>query len=437
MKKDNEHVPENDDLQDLIRQKEAAIQAKGRLIDNMAYQIRTLSNAVIGFSDLLLSEGLSEELMEYVTEINQAGNGLSSLVNEVLDWARLESGKLKVNHKKCDLSNIIQNLEKIVADSAAEKGLSYEIEVDPDLPSQILSDEDRLLKCLINLAGNAFKYTKEGFVRVRLLSENLDGKPCIRIDVMDSGIGMTPEKIERIFEPALRTEDVNDEVLTMLDMGLTVTAGLPLTKQLIELLGGTLVVTSEPNVGSTFSLILPIGIEADENGKLGSWSTEPKTEQTPSEDASVPPSILLVEDQQSNRMVISLMLEALGLSVETAEDGQDGVQKASQKKYDLILMDLKMPRMDGYQASQKIHQDQPQTPIVALSAKVLSEQENQQIASMFDGFLTKPVDSRKLSETIKKFISSGQIASLREETTSGQKTEKTDTEELVTFEYGN
>ncbi|MBL7214941.1 MAG: response regulator [Phycisphaerae bacterium] len=437
MKKDNGQVPENKDLHDLIRQKEASIQAKGRLIDNMAYQIRTLSNAVIGFSDLLLSEKLTDELMEYVKEINQAGNGLSSLVNEVLDWARLESGRLRVSHTPCDLSNIIRNLERIVSSSAAEKELDYEIEVDPDLPSQILSDEDRLSKCLVNLTANAFKYTRQGVVRVRVLSEDRDRKPYVRIEITDSGIGMTPEQIDQIFEPALRAEDINNEVLTMLDMRFTVTAGLPLTKQLIELLGGTLTVTSEPNVGSTFSLVLPTGLEVDSIGKLGSYPPTSQTEQVPSDSPQQLPCVLLVEDQQSNRKVISLMLESLGVSVETAEDGQEGVKKASEKKYDLILMDLKMPRMDGYQASQKLRENQSQTPVVALSAKVLSDRENQQINAMFDGFLTKPVDCHKLSEAIEKFISNVQITSLPQEETSDQKAEKIDAEEIITFEYGN
>lgn len=423
------------DLQELIRQKEASIQAKGRLIDNMAYQIRTLSNAVIGFSDLLLSERLSNELTEYVREINQAGNGLSALVNEVLDWARLESGRLQVGRKECKLSNIIGPLERIVASSAADKALDYEIQVDPDLPARIVSDEDRLLKCLINLAANAFKFTDKGHVHIRVLFETRDGMPCVRFDVTDSGVGMTAEQMEQIFEPALRAEDANSEVLTMLDMGFTVTAGLPLTKQLIELLGGTLTVTSKPNVGSTFSLVLPTGIDTANAGKLGAWSKPAASPtETPADAVQHAASVLLVEDQQSNRMVISLMLEALGVTVETAEDGQEGVKKAADKKYDLILMDLKMPRMNGYQASRQIRRDQPETPIVALSAKVLGERENQQINDTFDGFLTKPVDSHKLSDTIRKFVSGNKITAIRD----ADNTENTqnDASETITFEYG-
>ena len=437
MKKDDNRFQSDESLRDLILQKEAAIQTKGRLIDNMSYQIRTLSNAVIGFSELLLSEKLSDDLLEYVNEINQAGNGLSSLVNEVLDWAQLESGRLKLNNRKCDLSGIIKQIETIVSSAAADKDLSYEIEVDPDLPSEIVSDRDHLLKCLLNLIANAFRSTQEGSVRIRIVQQCDGSQPFIRFDITDSGVGISPEKFESVFEPALRTEDVNNEVLTMLDMGITVSAGLPLTKQLVELLGGTLNVTSELNVESTFSAILPIGLEVDNIAKLGTYSLMPQEEQMPEDESHTSASILLVEDQQSNRTVLGLMLEMLGVLVETAEDGVDGVEKASQKEYDLILMDLKMPRMDGYQATRKIREICPKTPIVALSAKVLNDKDNHEIATIFDGFLTKPVDSLKLSETVQEFIPEVQLACSRKETASDETKNSSVTEEVVTIEYGS
>lgn len=424
-------IQSHKELQALLRQKEAAVRAKGRLVDNMAYQIRTLSNAVIGFSDLLLTEDLNSELTEYVTEINQAGNGLSALVNEVLDWARLESGRLQVTKTKANLSRIISDLEKIASSAASDKGLGYEIQTDPSLPAYIISDQERLLKCLINLTANAFKYTQEGSVCIRVLPEQRDGQDFIRFDVIDHGVGISPEKMGHLFEPALQEEEVHEEVLTMLDMGFTVTAGLPLTKQLIEVLGGTLEVTSQLNQGSTFSVILPVGLTAAERSELGRFQpTDPAPEEAVEAVEEALPMVLLVEDQPSNRTVISLMLEAIGVRVETAEDGVIGVEKASQGSYDLILMDLKMPRMDGYEATRQIRSQQVEVPIVALSAKVLNDAENHQIAEMFDEFLTKPVDSQKLSETVRKFIAAFQCDD------TAELPEEACTEEVVTFEYG-
>jgi len=431
MKKDD-NFQSDEDLRNLILQKEAAIRAKGRLIDNMSYQIRTLSNAVIGFSELLLSEELPDNLLEYVNEINQAGNGLSSLVNEVLDWARLESGGLRLNNSKCDLLGIVRYIETIVSSAAADKGLSCELEIDPDLPSEILSDKERLLKCLLNLIANAFKYAQEGSVRIHIVPE----QSCIRFDITTDGVGMSPEEIKSIFEPVLHEEDINNEVFTMLDMGITVTAGLPLTKQLIELLGGTLNVTGD-NAGVTVSVLLPTNLEGNSVGKLGAYSSiTHEKEEVPENDLCTPASILLVEDQQSNRTVFSLMLEAQGVLVDTAEDGIEGFEKASQKEYDLILMDLKMPRMDGYQATRKIREIRPQIPIVALSAKVLDDNENHEIDNMFDGFLTKPVDGFKLSETVRRFIPQALLASQQREAESDETKETNAAEEIVTIEYG-
>ncbi len=428
MNKDETDFRSNEELQKLIQKNEASLQAKGRLIDNMAYQIRTLSNAVIGFSDLLLSEQLTDELREYVGEINQAGNGLSALVNEVLDWARLESSRLQITKKEADLAAIIEELERILSSAASDKGLGYDVEIDPDLPAQILTDRDRLSKCLVNLVANAFKYTKEGSVRIRILSHYQDDKPYVRFDVIDSGSGIGPDKIDDLFEPVVREEDAQDEVLTMLDMGFSVAAGLPLTKQLVELLGGHIQVSSELNVGSVFSVILPTGIEDGNVHKLGTYSPQAQSEPVASDETAKIPILLLVEDQQSNRTVISLMLEALGVSVDTAEDGQEGAEKATEKDYDLILMDLKMPRMDGYEATRIIRQTKPDTPIVALSAKVLNEKESSQISSLFSDFLTKPVDSRKLSEVIEKYAFGKPTSSLGNQTHH-------ETEEIVTFEY--
>ncbi|MHC5082816.1 MAG: response regulator [Planctomycetota bacterium] len=424
-------------LQRLLDQKEAAIVAKGRLIDNMAYQIRTLSNAVIGFSDLMLTEELTDDQMEYIQEISQAGNGLSSLVNEVLDWAQLESGRMNINRTRCDLSEVLKSIEDIILNAAKERGIGYDFTIDPDLPAFIQSDADRVLKCLINLAANAIRHTEEGQIRLGVGQEMRDGELWIRFDVADCGPGFNDEQLSNIFEPALLHEEANAEVLTMLDMGLTVTAGLPLTKRLAEAMGGTISVRSEVNAGSTFSLLLPAGVKPGEGAKIGMPVQTKKVEQFELDDTaqtdkqeSSSGTILLVEDQASNRTVISLMLEALGVEVDTAEDGVDGLEKASGNDYALILMDLKMPRMDGYEATRQIREKGIQTPIVALSAKVLNEDEHHKIASIFDGFVTKPVDSQVLLQTAQQYM-----PQLWDDQDVDD--QSIDDEETVVFEYGS
>jgi len=413
-----------------IADRGAQLQIKSRLMDNMAYQIRTLSNAVIGFSDLLLTEDLTQNQIEYVQEINHAGYGLSTLVGEVLDWSQVLSGKLVIQKTLCKLSGIIQRLEQILSAAAKEKGLDYQIVMDPMLPAHILSDDERLLRCLLSLIANAIRYTPQGSVRVHVLLEESASGPVIRFDIIDSGIGVDDETAAHLFEPHDYQIDSDQGLLTLLDMGLKVTAGLPLTKQLTEFLGGTIEVQSQVGVGSTFSLRIPVGTDPATQPK-------PKTAQIsegqtrrddwqPTEISTK--TLLLVEDQQSNRTVISLMLEALGVEVETAADGEEALGKVRDNSYTLILMDLKMPKMDGYEATRRLREQDIGIPIVALSAKVLDGDEHRQITALFDGFLTKPVDSRKLSEMLQKFIK-GFIVSDQKDRFSKQDT--------VALEYGN
>lgn len=385
-------------LQETIRQQEAALQAKGRLVDNMAYQIRTLSNAVIGFSDLLLTEDLTADQRDYAVEINVAGKGLSGLVSEVLDWARLESGRLHVTHCECSLHSFLNELEQTVRPVAADKGLSFAMRWDSSLPVTIVTDSERLMKCLINLAANAIQYTAEGFVHICVRLETRNETAYVRFDVVDSGPGIRADKLARMFEPAKAEEEAHAEVVTMLGLGLSVTAGLPLTRQLTELLGGYVEAQSEVGKGSTFSLLIPAGVDM-----TGETMPEQADGSPVSDEADRFRPILLVEDQESNRTVIRLMLKTMGYEVDTAVDGQEAVEMGLSKPYSLIIMDLKMPRMDGYEATRRLREKQITVPIVALSALSLKPEEKDRIGELFDGFLSKPVDSEQLSAAVCKY----------------------------------
>jgi CheY-like chemotaxis protein/nitrogen-specific signal transduction histidine kinase len=387
-----------DELLHQIADGEAQIQIKSRLMENMAYQIRTLSNAVIGFSDLLLCEDLSESQVEYVQEINRSGYGLSALVNEVLDWSGVLAGNLKTQKTPFDLSEMIDRLEPILAAATKEKGLEYQIVRDGCLPNQIVADEERLMRCLLNLVANAVRNTQEGSVQIHIVMEERHWKGrTVRFDVIDSGKAIDAEAAADLFELKPDSQVCSDQGLTvLLDMGLKITAGLPLTQQLIESLGGQIEIQSPGGSGTTFSLRIPVGIAPIASPS----SAESKKEWSP---MPVKP-LLLVEDQQANRTVISLMLEALGVEVDTAVDGEEAICKVGENEYSLILMDLKMPKMDGYEAARQLRGQDIQVPIVALSAKVLDSNENQQIKSLFDGFLMKPVDSQKLAEMLGEFV---------------------------------
>jgi CheY-like chemotaxis protein len=320
----------------------------------------------------------------------------------------LLSGNLKISKTKFLLSDILNEIQKILSWAASEKGLDYQIVTDPDLPAYLNSDQDRLLKCLVNLTASAIKHTPQGSVRLHVEKEIRDGQLFIRFDVIDTGVGIAPEKLNTIFEDSVYRIEMDEKILAQLEHGLTVTTGLPLTQQLCQLLGGTLKVQSQLNEGSTFSMCVLAGVDPDCKPKLGiiDWQQE-ALQNTSGEMPAAGPlqgGVLLVEDQHSNRTVITLMLEALGVQVETAEDGLTAIQLCEKTVYDLILMDLKMPNMDGYETTRQLRQNGVSTPIVALSATVLNEQEHHRISKIFDDFLTKPVNNQKLGWALEKFL---------------------------------
>jgi CheY-like chemotaxis protein len=406
--KNNDTEPNKEVKSSVLKQlyeHETQVRAKSELIDSMIYQIRTLSNAVIGFSDLLLTEPLSPDLNEYVQEIHGAGEGLSVLVGDVLQWTQLLSGKLEVSNNQCIISTILGEIKERLTSAAVEKDLDSEVTADPKMPEYVICDEGHLLKCLISLITNAIQYTEKGKIGVHAGLEISNDEPFVRFDVTDTGVGISPEKIKHLFDPTnslLRSYKGGPFTVTK---GLTVTTRLPLMKVLCDLLGGTLEVQSQVGVGSTFTLRIPVGKDINSIPKLG---TSDLTCQSAHDDPEQPESkfpsrILLVEDQQSNRTVITLMLEALGVEVETAENGQEALEKINPDIHELILMDLKMPEMDGFEATRRLHEKGCAVPVVALSAKVLNEAEHNQIVDLFDGYLTKPVDSQKLSEALSKY----------------------------------
>jgi CheY-like chemotaxis protein/nitrogen-specific signal transduction histidine kinase len=450
MKANNERIQgesqaDSGRTQEQLRQenlaKQAALESKSRLIDNMAYQIRTLSNAIIGFSDLLNAEELSSDQKEYVDEIYQAGRALSVLVNDVLDLAKLDSGNLLVVSKTyCDLTDRLEDFYQLIITGARQRGLEFSIVADANVPAHIFTDSERLIKCLLNLTTNAVKYTPKGFVRVSISMQQKENHPWIRFDVQDSGPGIAPERLSSIFNEVAQIEDANRGVLSSLDMGLSITGSLPVTQRMVNALGGRIEVTSQPSQGSTFSLLLPAGVNVVTEKPLdlsrACWNVkqQPQTKTSTGSTRRTAAkeqtrgNILLVEDQESNRTVITLLLETLGVAVETAEDGVQAVEKASRGSFDLILMDLILPNMDGYEAAKILRQKNIAVPIIALSAGVMNEQDSKRIEQDFNALLTKPVDGKKLQQTLRKYLPGLDVSS--EQT-------KTNFEDECMIEYTN
>lgn len=384
---------------------ESALQVKTQLIDNLAYQIRTLSNAIIGFSNLLAAEELTDTQREYITEIHQAGRGLSCIVNDVLDLAKIESGNLRPDFTDCDLAELLEEIENSIGRAAGRKGLDFNIIPADTLPARIHTDPVRLKRCLLNLAGNAIQYTNKGYVHILIRLESDLPEPMIRFDIVDTGMGISPEHLSTIFEPVQKTERVNRGMLARINLGVHGCGQLSITHQLVELLGGRIEVTSEAGVGSTFSILLPAGDDLQDQPTL----VFPPSRDSREENSGFPEkqcigTILLVEDEESNRTVLSLLLENLGLEVSAVAGGREAIGAVRDKTFDIILMDIQLPDVSGYEVARQLRQMGLATPLIALSAGVLDDADDRRIAELFHAFLAKPVDGPQLAEALEPFL---------------------------------
>jgi CheY-like chemotaxis protein len=384
---------------------ETALNVKPQLIDNLAYQIRTLSNAIIGFSNLLSAEDLTDTQQEYVNEIHQAGRGLSCIVNDVLDLARIESGNLRPDYAECDLADLLEDIENAIGRAAAQKGLGFNVIPSGTLPARIHTDPARLKRCLLNLAGNAIQYTHQGYVHILIRLEANPSRPMIRFDIVDTGVGIDSSHLQTIFDPIQKTERINSGMLASINLGVQGCGLLSITRRLVELLGGRIEVTSETGVGSTFSILLPVGVDVHRQPALVyPPSPEDLKSDEDREEKQCVGHVLLVEDEESNRTVLSLMLENLGLEVTTASEGRQAVAAVREKSFDAILMDIQLPDMNGYEVTRQLRQMGLAAPVIALSAGVLSDGDDRRIAELFNAFLAKPVDGPQLAEVLQSFL---------------------------------
>jgi PAS domain S-box-containing protein len=395
---------------------EAANRAKSEFLANMSHEIRTPMNAILGFTELL-KRGYSKserEWKKYLNTIHSSGKHLLELINDILDLSKVESGHLEVERIPCAPHILIREVVQILGLKAREKAITLDFEVDGAIPETILSDPARLRQIVTNLVGNAIKFTREGGVRVMVKVVSSDLQPQLAITVLDSGIGIPKEKLETIFDPFVQA----DSSVTRQFGGTGL--GLAISRQFVRALGGDITVHSELGKGSTFTVTL-------DTGPLdGVKLLQPHEAMAAGEDMVVDsqrrwqfPSarVLVVDDGEENRELVTLVLEEVGLQVEGAENGQVGVEKALQGAFNVILMDMQMPVMDGRTATMHLRQQGLQTPIIALTAHAMKGFEQDIMAAGCSGYLTKPIDIDGLIHTLANLLG-GQLAD-HEETTNG------------------
>ena len=383
------------------REAEIANQMKSAFLANMSHEIRTPLTAILGYTELLVDVlGDRDDCAEYLSTISRNSFHLLELINDVLDLSKIESGELELENIQCHPPRIIAEVVRSMRQIAADKNLELAVEYREAIPASMNCDPIRLQQALTNLVSNAIKFTSAGRVTVSLGLERRPNDPMLVMSVTDTGIGIAPDKLAAIFEPFKQADASTTRKYGGTGLGLTI------AHRIAEMLGGSLEVSSEVEQGSTFTLRVPCGPLDD-----AELVTEPGPCEADQPADAIPPSaelearILLVEDCEDNQRLITFILEKEGAYVELAENGRIGVDKALEAQasgtpFDLILMDMQMPVMDGYDATRLLRSQGYTGPIVALTAHAMTTDRTCCLEAGCDEYATKPVDRRRLLSLI-------------------------------------
>jgi PAS domain S-box-containing protein len=417
------HDEAQEDLRKAKEEAESANRAKSEFLANMSHEIRTPMNAILGFSEILMNKISNPQHKSYLSTILNSGKTLLSLINDILDLSKIEAGKMELQPEVVNVSRILKEMQQMFSPKAAEKGLDLLLDISENMPGGLIFDEVRLRQIILNIIGNAIKFTDKGFVKIRGSfdyedKENQTGR--ITVAIQDTGIGIFPDQQKIIFDSFQQQSGQSTRMYGGTGLGLAI------TKKLVEKMNGKITLVSEVGKGSTFILEFPdvevnlmLSAESDESHS-GGYDIEFE-----------PSTLLMVDDIEYNRDLIKSYLEDTKINLIEAASGDEALEKLSKQKFDLMLLDMRMPGKDGYEVINIIRRDPKydKMPIIAFTASAMKDQESK-IKQLFEGFLRKPVERNKLFAEMMKFIPFKKSSIILDESKNIQNADEKITNEL-------
>ncbi len=400
-----ETLRQNEALRRSEEQAERANRAKSDFLSNMSHEIRTPLNAVIGMNEMILREEKNDEIRNYAVSVNHSAKALLSLINDILDISKIEAGKIEIVEDEYEVSSLLVDSYNMVDERLKKKGLKSYVYCDENLPKVLYGDMVRIRQVFVNILTNAVKYTESGQVEISMDGSRHERGIMLRMRVKDTGIGMTKENVERLFNKFERFDLSRNRNIEGTGLGLSI------TKELVTLMGGTIEVESEYGKGSTFTICIPQKIiDASPVGTfdLKVWQGRKEEKKYVKRFTAPDANILVVDDVEINLQVFSNLLKETKVSVDTALSGKKCISLATEKQYDIIFMDHMMPEMNGVETRKELSRTpdnkNENTPVIMLTANALTGMKEKYMEEGFADYLSKPIDGAELEKMILKYL---------------------------------